>query len=291
MLGWRPTATRTCVAALRSRSGPHAKLTTTGSSFSPRSSPKQLEPSSKRTPSASSAARTSPAASGSSRGRRRSPISNRVTWLPRRRKICANSRPIAPPPTIARWGGSASSESSVSLVRKATPESRAQSGTTGRQPTLRKIFGALRTRSPTTSVSGAEKRAWPRTSSRPSVCVSHFSRPFDDWPTTPRMRSMTRSKSMETSPPMSTPKSAARRASAATRALATSVFVGVHPVLTQVPPRRSRSMRAVRWPACASRTASAGPAWPAPTTSASQCSGVMCSPFFRHGWSWRVRRV
>src|SRR5262249_51161650 len=51
---------------------------------------------------------------------------------------------------------------------------------------------------------------------------------------------------------------------------ATSVLVGMQPVLTQVPPKRCRSMMATRKPAPASRCASDGPAWPVPITMASK---------------------
>ena len=50
---------------------------------------------------------------------------------------------------------------------------------------------------------------------------------------------------------------------------ATSVLVGVQPVLTQVPPKRWRSMIATRCPAAARRCASDGPAWPVPMMIAS----------------------
>ena len=59
------------------------------------------------------------------------------------------------------------------------------------------------------------------------------------------------------------------RATCAARALATSVFVGMQPSLTQVPPRCSRSTSAVFRPAPASRAARKGPAWPLPMTMAS----------------------
>ena len=57
-----------------------------------------------------------------------------------------------------------------------------------------------------------------------------------------------------------TPQFAAVRATCAARALAISVFVGMQPLLTQVPPKRLRSMIAVLRPDCARRTASDGPA-------------------------------
>ena len=56
----------------------------------------------------------------------------------------------------------------------------------------------------------------------------------------------------------------------ATAALATSVFVGMQPVLTQVPPTFPRSMMATLMPAPASRAAREGPAWPVPMTIASK---------------------
>ena len=47
------------------------------------------------------------------------------------------------------------------------------------------------------------------------------------------------------------------------------VFVGVHPVLTHVPPRRSRSIKATVQPWSASFWESGVPAWPDPITMAS----------------------
>jgi hypothetical protein len=52
---------------------------------------------------------------------------------------------------------------------------------------------------------------------------------------------------------------------------AISVLVGVHRVLTQVPPKRCLSIIATDFPASANRAASEGPAWPAPMTIASYC--------------------
>ena len=49
----------------------------------------------------------------------------------------------------------------------------------------------------------------------------------------------------------------------------TIVFVGVQPVLMQVPPKRLRSTIATFWPEPASRSARAGPAWPVPMMIAS----------------------
>jgi hypothetical protein len=50
--------------------------------------------------------------------------------------------------------------------------------------------------------------------------------------------------------------------------IATSVLVGMQPVLTQVPPKSLRSITATDMPAAVSRPASGGPAWPAPIMAA-----------------------
>ncbi len=66
-----------------------------------------------------------------------------------------------------------------------------------------------------------------------------------------------------------TPQPPLARTTCAARALAISVFVGMQPLLTQVPPNNLRSMIAVLRPALASLTASGGPACPVPMTMAS----------------------
>jgi len=71
------------------------------------------------------------------------------------------------------------------------------------------------------------------------------------------------------SPPVRTPNSAARRATCANSALATRVFVGMQPVLMQVPPNNPRSMMATLRPAFASRIARNGPDCPVPMMIAS----------------------
>src|SRR5215510_2277913 len=76
-------------------------------------------------------------------------------------------------------------------------------------------------------------------------------------------------RSTVTLPPIRTPYSSARLATWATYALATIALVGMHPVLTQVPPNRWRSTTATDIPASVRRFASGGPAWPAPMTIAS----------------------
>jgi hypothetical protein len=63
-----------------------------------------------------------------------------------------------------------------------------------------------------------------------------------------------------------TPRRAAPRATCAARALATIVFVGVQPTLTQVPPSGPRSHSKTLRPASANRAASGTPAWPLPMT-------------------------
>src|SRR5256885_576023 len=59
------------------------------------------------------------------------------------------------------------------------------------------------------------------------------------------------------------------------RALATSVLVGMQPLLTQVPPRSLRSTTAVFRPSLSRRAHSAGPAWPVPITIASKRSAML----------------
>ena len=97
----------------------------------------------------------------------------------------------------------------------------------------------------------------------------HRSTPSFDCRTTASLRAFTRDMSTRTSPPVVKPNSAPRRATWMARALATSVFVGIQPTFTHVPPKRRRSRTAVLRPAFASRAASEGPAWPVPITMAS----------------------
>ncbi len=58
-------------------------------------------------------------------------------------------------------------------------------------------------------------------------------------------------------------------------ALAIRVFVGVQPSFTHVPPNLWRSITAPLRPAAANLAASAGPAWPVPTTMASNDAFVV----------------
>src|SRR5262249_34545087 len=78
------------------------------------------------------------------------------------------------------------------------------------------------------------------------------------------------------------PQSAACRATHAARALATIVFVGMQPLLTQVPPKRLRSTTATFLPAPASRAARKGPACPVPITMSSNLTPMFC-PRVDHG--------
>ena len=54
-----------------------------------------------------------------------------------------------------------------------------------------------------------------------------------------------------------------------------SVLVGMQPVLTQVPPKRLRSIMATVMPALVIRPASDGPAWPAPLLSRRTAADVL----------------
>src|SRR6185436_18872840 len=99
---------------------------------------------------------------------------------------------------------------------------------------------------------------------------SHSSTPRFDRPDTSSLRAFTRFMSTRTSPLTVKPYSAPRRATWAAYALATSVFVGIHPVFTQVPPNLWRSIMATVMPAAANREARDGPAWPVPMMIASK---------------------
>src|SRR6185369_515826 len=103
------------------------------------------------------------------------------------------------------------------------------------------------------------------------------STPLFDRPETSSLRALTRFISTRTSPLATKPYSAPRRARCAAYALATSVFVGVHPVFTHVPPNLSRSIIATVMPAAANRSARDGPAWPVPMMIASKCRVIDCS--------------
>src|SRR5579863_5385700 len=99
---------------------------------------------------------------------------------------------------------------------------------------------------------------------------SHSSTPLLDLAEAASLRAFTRSISTRKSP-TAKPYSAPRRATWIAYALATSVFVGVHPVFTHVPPNLWRSITATVLPARANRAARGGPAWPVPIMIASKC--------------------
>ncbi len=133
------------------------------------------------------------------------------------------------------------------------------SGTRARPPVLMKMRSAPSSSPLTLTVRGPVKRAWPWIT-RPCLnpVIQSFT-PTRDRATTASLRAFTRFMSTRTPLPVSTPYSAARRAIAATLALATSVFVGMQPVFTQVPPKCLRSMIATFIPCSSKRCASDGP--------------------------------
>src|SRR4051812_5990222 len=147
------------------------------------------------------------------------------------------------------------------------------SGATARPPTLRKILSASSTRPSTLIVWASSKRAWPRMNVHPSIPVNHDSRPERSSSMTLSLRAFTFAMLTVISP-VPTPNSAPRRARCAACALATSVLVGIQPVLTHVPPTSLRSITATVCPAAVSLPASGGPACPAPTMIASNFSAM-----------------
>src|SRR4051812_14067671 len=98
---------------------------------------------------------------------------------------------------------------------------------------------------------------------------SHFSTPLLDRSTILSLRALTRFMSTRTFPSMPKPYSAPLPATWAAYALATSVFVGMHPVLMHVPPNLCLSIIATLIPAAEKRAAKDGPAWPVPMMMAS----------------------
>ena len=132
-----------------------------------------------------------------------------------------------------------------------------------------KIRSASSTWSPTRTRWSPANRPWPWYTAQLANDFIHRSTPVAERRTMASLRAFTRSMSTPMSPPITTPKSAARRATWAARALATSALVGMQPTLTQVPPKRCRSMTAVRMPAADNSAARLGPAWPVPMMIAS----------------------
>ena len=100
---------------------------------------------------------------------------------------------------------------------------------------------------------------------------NHPSTPLFDRPEISSFRALTRFISTRTSPLTTKPYSAPRQAVWAAYAQATSVFVGMQPVFTHVPPNLWRSIMATVIPASVHRAANDGPAWPVPMMIASKC--------------------
>ena len=178
---------------------------------------------------------------------------------------------------MTRCSGKKSTCMIVELFRYGTSATPGMSGTNARPPTLMKICFASSSRSPTRIVFGPSKRACPWSIVSPDVSPSQRVRPSVEWRTTESLRFFTSAISTRIGVSILTPKSPPRRATYAALALAISVLVGMQPLLTQVPPISLRSMIAVLRPAVANRTASEGPACPAPITMASKRS-VMFPP-------------
>src|SRR5438105_1213938 len=176
---------------------------------------------------------------------------------------------------MTRCSGRKSTCMIVELLRYGISAIPGMSGTRARPPTLMKICFASSNRSPTRIVFGPSKRACPWIIVSPDVPPSQFVRPSVEWRTMESLRFFTSAISTRIGASIVTPKSAPWRATCAALALAISVLVGMQPLLTQVPPMSLRSMIAVLRLALASRTASEGPACPAPMTMASKRS-VMC---------------
>src|SRR5262249_24124087 len=110
----------------------------------------------------------------------------------------------------------------------------------------------------------------PSYTEQPLRFFSQVSTPVRDRPDTRSFRAFTAFMSTAISHGIFTPKSDARRAMWAAYALATTVFVGMQPVLTQVPPKNFRSITPTVRPESTRRCASAGPAWPVPMMMASK---------------------
>src|SRR3954452_15017051 len=147
------------------------------------------------------------------------------------------------------------------------------SGATARPPTLRKNRSASNTRPSTLMECGPSKRACPRISVQPFMPSSHDSTPPRSSSMILSLRALTFAMSTVTSR-VPIPYSAPRRDRCAACALATSVLVGIHPVLTHVPPTSLRSITATLCPVSVSLPASGGPACPAPMMIASNLSAM-----------------
>src|SRR6476619_7126530 len=142
---------------------------------------------------------------------------------------------------ITRCSGTVSSSRMPTFVTYSMSASPGMSGATARPPTLRKILSASNTRPSTVIVCAPTKRACPRMNVHRFMPSSHDSTPRRSSSMTLSLRAFTFAMSTVISP-VPTPYSAPRRARCAACALATSVLVGMHPVLTQVPPTSLRSI-------------------------------------------------
>ncbi len=156
------------------------------------------------------------------------------------------------------------------LSRNGTSLRPSSLGTDGRAPALMKMRSAERVRCTpslmrTLTFLGPVKRASPKIRSRLAVFSRRFWLPLRKLSTMSRLRWRTRCISMRMSP-VWTPYSLPRRARYATRPLASIVFVGVQPSLTQVPPMWLRSTSAVRRPASANALQRGVPPCPEPIT-------------------------
>ena len=218
------------------------------------------------TPSASSAADTTAAASTSSRGRTCAPACTSVTTLPKRANDWASSVPMGPPPITSNRAGRSVSEKIDSLVSYGVS---ARPGIGGRAARAPVAMIALRNRS---TMSFTEIASGPLN----VACPKKTSMPSDRKRSTPstglmsarrrRSRAMTVPKSpsdVTRGPPN---RSAAVRASRHARAARITAFDGTQPKLRQSPPNMWRSTSATRAPSPAAIAALTRPAVPAPIT-------------------------
>src|ERR1700676_3451374 len=143
-------------------------------------------------------------------------------------------------------------------------------GIAARAPTLMKICGAVSSSSPTRTSCGDSKLACPWYTVQFGVLLSKDSNAVLDFPVISSLRAFTRFISVDIGPANWIPNSPARRLMCAAYADATSVLVGIQPVLTHVPPKRPRSIMATRWSEAAIPTARNGPDCPIPMTIASK---------------------
>mmetsp|Transcript_115447 Transcript_115447/g.337647 ORF Transcript_115447/g.337647 Transcript_115447/m.337647 type:complete len:429 (+) Transcript_115447:239-1525(+) len=220
-----------------------------------------------RTPSCSSVLCTTDAASGSSGPRMRAKPSKSVTSEPKRRKACAISKPIGPPPKTIKRGGNSVRLNSVAFVRYGASAKPGMGGTFARAPVAITAFRNFSCCSPTFSSCGPVKVALPMYMSAPAfTVVSHEStgaicaRSF-------LIRSMTFANC--TAQAVGSRPRSDRRISAAARAQRRSAFEGTQPTFKQSPPAKCCSMRQLLAPRRADCLAETRPPAPAPTATRS----------------------